>query len=129
MSNSDLPKNRAGGASRSPRQPDPEGQQHRTGERTSQFVVIAYDVVSDRRRNRIFKALKNHGRHVQYSVFECDLEQKTIRILQKRLARLINPAEDNIRFYYLDRDAVGKIEEMGRTRGPALERLARFVIL
>lgn len=94
-----------------------------------QFVVIAYDIVDDRRRNQIFKALKNHGRHVQYSVFECDLSLKVIASLQNKLARLINAEEDNIRFYYLDRDAIGKIEELGTPRGPSLERLAHFAIL
>jgi CRISPR-associated protein Cas2 len=32
--------------------------------------VVCYDVVDDRRRNRIFKLLKDYGRRVQYSVFE-----------------------------------------------------------
>ncbi len=93
------------------------------------FVVIAYDVVEDRRRDRIFKTLKNHGRHVQYSVFECELRREDFRNLQARLTRLIRPEEDNIRFYFLDRDAVTKIEEIGKARGPVQDRLAHFLIL
>lgn len=107
--------------------PDKEEGRFATG--GVRFVVIAYDVVDDRRRHRIFKALKNHGRHVQYSVFECDLDPKVIARLQKKLARLINAEEDNIRFYFLDRDAISRIQEIGRSRGPAMERLAHFVIL
>jgi CRISPR-associated protein Cas2 len=94
------------------------------------FVVIAYDVVEDRRRNRVFKALKNHGRHVQYSVFECDLRLPDFRRLKERLSRLIDLSEDNLRFYFLDRDAVEKIESVGRERDPALaDRTRRFLIV
>src|SRR5262245_458600 len=34
------------------------------------FVVISYDIADDKRRGRIFKALKNFGQWMQYSVFE-----------------------------------------------------------
>jgi CRISPR-associated protein Cas2 len=93
------------------------------------FVVITYDVGEDRRRNRIFKTLKNHGQHVQYSVFECELRREDFRNLQTRLSRLIKPGEDNIRFYFLDRDAVARIEEIGKSHKPAQDRLAHFLIL
>lgn len=93
------------------------------------FVVIAYDVVADRRRNRIFKTLKNHGRHVQFSVFECQLRRADYLRLRGKLERLINPVEDNVRFYFLDRDAVGRIEQVGVERGLTPAHNVRFVIL
>lgn len=93
------------------------------------FVVIAYDVVADRRRNRVFKTLKNHGRHVQFSVFECELRRDDLRRLQARLERLIEPAEDNIRFYFLDEAAVGRIVEIGQGRKGVKGRDVEFVIL
>ncbi len=93
------------------------------------FVVIAYDVISDKRRNQIFKTLKNHGRHVQYSVFECELRRQDFAKLKRQLARLIDPREDNIRFYFLDRDAVGKIEQLGVERSISPSPTARFLIL
>lgn len=37
------------------------------------FMVVAYDVPSDKRRTRLHKQLKNYGDPVQYSVFECNL--------------------------------------------------------
>lgn len=93
------------------------------------FIVIAYDVVEDRRRNRVFKALKNHGRHVQYSVFECDLRLQDFRRLREKLARLIDLSEDNLRFYFLDQDAVAKIESVGRERDLTADRTKRFLIV
>lgn len=93
------------------------------------YVVIAYDVPEDRRRNRICKMLKNHGRHVQYSVFECELRRRDYLRLRERLATLINPAEDNIRFYFLDQGAVARIEQVGKPRMPLPDRTVQFVIL
>jgi CRISPR-associated protein Cas2 len=93
------------------------------------FVVITYDVVADKRRNRIFKALKNHGRHVQYSVFECELRPPHFERLRAKLEKLINPAEDNIRFYFLDKAAIGKIEEIGHSYYPQPDRTAQFLIV
>lgn len=93
------------------------------------FVVIAYDVVEDRRRNRVFKALKNHGQHVQYSVFECELRLNDFRRLRNRLAALINHSEDNVRFYFLDRGAVERIESVGKSRGLTTDRTTRFLIV
>ena len=93
------------------------------------YIVVAYDVVQDRRRNRVMKLLKNHGRHVQYSVFECDLRAEDFRRMYEKLKRLVDPAEDNVRFYFLDRDAVAKIEELGQSRSLAPDRTTHFVIL
>jgi len=39
------------------------------------LIVISYDIADDKRRGRIFKALKNFGQWMQYSVFECELEK------------------------------------------------------
>jgi len=38
--------------------------------------VICYDVVEDKRRNQVFKALQGFGQNVQYSVFECELRAR-----------------------------------------------------
>ena len=97
--------------------------------RDATFVVIAYDVADDRRRVRVFKALKDYGQHVQFSVFECDLRRRDVRRLQARLLRLIDPAVDNIRFYYLDRAAVAEIESVGRERALSPDRSRTFWIV
>ena len=93
------------------------------------FVVIAYDVTDDRRRTRVFKALKDYGQHVQFSVFECDLRERDIQRLQTRLLPLIDPAEDNIRLYRLDRAAVAQIVSIGRERAASPDRSRTFLIV
>ncbi|HIP96765.1 MAG TPA: CRISPR-associated endonuclease Cas2, partial [Anaerolineae bacterium] len=40
------------------------------------FVVVAYDISNDRRRTKLHDTLLNFGTPVQYSVFECIVDQK-----------------------------------------------------
>ena len=39
------------------------------------MYLVCYDITSDRVRNKIVKTLEGYGRRVQYSVFECDLDE------------------------------------------------------
>ena len=55
-----------------------------------QFVLISYDISDDKRRSKIMKALEDHGKRVQYSVFECHLRSKELEQLKNRLAPLVN---------------------------------------
>jgi len=77
------------------------------------FVLISYDIPDDRRRTKVMKALKNYGRHVQYSVFECELKPEAYQALRARLDPLIAVKEDNVRYYFFDEDAIRKIESVG----------------
>lgn len=77
------------------------------------FVVVSYDITDDKRRTKIMKTLKNFGRHVQFSVFECELDKAAYDRLRGKLDKLVVPKEDNVRFYFFDEDAIGKIETIG----------------
>lgn len=59
------------------------------------------------------KTLENYGAHVQYSVFECDLKEQHYKRMRERVKNLIAPKEDSVRFYFLDEDAVKKIQVEG----------------
>ena len=63
------------------------------------------------------KALKDFGQHVQYSVFECELKETDYRRLRQRLKKLINPRQDNIRFYVLSQEDLKKRRVCGVERG------------
>jgi CRISPR-associated protein Cas2 len=79
------------------------------------FVVIAYDIASDRRRMRTHALLLRYGNPVQESLFECDLSPADLRALRRELARVIRPAADKVRVYCLCRDcAAGVEDESGR---------------
>jgi len=72
------------------------------GNLKSMLYVIAYDIPDDGTRALIAAELENWGHRVQYSVFECDLDDRRIIELKERLARLIS-ARDSIRIYALCR--------------------------
>ncbi|MAX23380.1 MAG: CRISPR-associated endonuclease Cas2 [Phycisphaeraceae bacterium] len=58
--------------------------------------VITYDVSDDKRRNRIFKTLYDHGDHVQFSVFVCQLTKRERVDLMAKLTHIVNHKEDQI---------------------------------
>lgn len=65
------------------------------------FYLICYDIISDRRRDRVSRLLEGYGLRIQKSVFECVLTTDQYELLQQRLQtkRYLNPQEDQIRFY------------------------------
>ena len=61
------------------------------------YLVISYDIQSDRRRTKIHKALKNYGAWIQYSVFECHISKKEYDALRQQLDPLIDVEETDPR--------------------------------
>lgn len=78
--------------------------------------VICYDVTDDKRRRRIVEVLKDHGHRVQYSVFECTIDEKTLLKLRYRLQRL-RGAGDSIMIYPLCAKCMGNVIVIGQARG------------
>ena len=70
------------------------------------LVVVVYDIPHDRRRDRLATFLEGHGRRVQESVFECFLSLQEMQALHLKVKRQVEPAEDNVRFYWVPVDAV-----------------------
>lgn len=77
------------------------------------FVVISYDLSDDKRRTKIHKALKAYGERIQYSIFECSLDNTLYAKLKARLNPLIDADEDSIRFYHLCESCKSKVERIG----------------
>lgn len=78
------------------------------------LTVISYDIKSDSRRTKMYKALKDYGDWVQYSVFECDLKEQELLKLRHRLDNLLDrEAGDSIRYYPLCAECRRKIERDG----------------
>lgn len=66
----------------------------------SRFWMVAYDIDDDNIRRRVFNILKNYGIRVQYSVFECRLNDNQFAALRIQLTELLEP-EDSLRWYPL----------------------------
>jgi len=80
-------------------------------------VLIAYDVASDRRRTKISRILAEYGERIQYSVFECQLNQDGLDAVRNRLAAVANARRDRVHFYPVCKACFGRAE----TIGPAYE--------
>lgn len=74
------------------------------------FYVISYDIPDGRRRNQLAKTLKGFDTRVQYSVFEAHLSRTQYEELKRAVVRVIDPAEDSVRYYALCGACVGRIE-------------------
>ena len=75
------------------------------------FVVVAYDIEDDKRRLRLHKTLKNFGTPVQYSIFECILEEVQLRRMKESVQKLIKEdTRDRVRYYYLCEGCRKRIE-------------------
>ncbi len=67
----------------------------------SAFYVICFDVHDPKRLRKIANQMKNFAARVQRSVFECQLESDQLQELKQRLAVLLEPTEDQVRYYHL----------------------------
>ncbi|HEC32104.1 MAG: CRISPR-associated endonuclease Cas2 [Deltaproteobacteria bacterium] len=73
------------------------------------YVMVSYDVVEDKKRNRLFKYLKDFGVPVQKSVFECDLSPEQLDRMVKGVERIIDLKSDKVRYYPLCKQCVGRV--------------------
>jgi CRISPR-associated protein Cas2 len=76
--------------------------------------VVAYDIVQDRRRNKVMNTLKNFGLRAQYSVFECELTAHRADQLWQQLSSLIDPRRDRIHMYPLCDACFFRSQSLGR---------------
>ena len=77
--------------------------------------LVCYDISNDKRLRKVFKTCRNYGDHLQYSVFECDLNEIEMVNLERELGEIINHIEDQVLFV-----ALGPAESRG-------ERIIRAV--
>ena len=77
------------------------------------FVLISYDIVDNKRRSHVFKYLKDYGRSIQKSVFECNIEPDIYSRIKKEVKRLVDEKKDRVRFYRLCQGCMNKIEITG----------------
>ncbi len=61
-------------------------------------MLVAYDIVDNRRRDRVAVALQEHGERLQYSVFLVDGRPATFIRLRAALLALIDPTVDTVMF-------------------------------
>ena len=62
--------------------------------------LITYDISDDDSRQKVHNVLKDYGKRVQYSVFECHLSDEQLSLLRARLLEEIG-STDSLRWYPL----------------------------
>jgi len=67
----------------------------------SRWWVVSYDIADDARRRRIAEILEGYGQRVQWSVFECSLEDAQLEALRAPLREELDGAVDSLRCYPL----------------------------
>jgi len=82
------------------------------------LVLVTYDVSTQdpggaKRLRKVAKVCTNYGQRVQNSVFECIVDYSQSKLLKDELLKLIDKAQDSIRFYYLGNKYHNKIEHFG----------------
>ena len=63
------------------------------------YLLVIYDIVSNKRRNAFAKTMNGYGFRVQKSAFEALIEENLFQKLRKEIPKLIEPTEDSVRIY------------------------------
>jgi CRISPR-associated protein Cas2 len=68
------------------------------GSAMRKIYLVTYDIRDDKRLRKVFKTMRNWGDHLQYSVFECQLNPVDLLKLKAALKEIINAAHDQVLF-------------------------------
>jgi CRISPR-associated protein Cas2 len=90
------------------------------------FVMVAYDITDDGRRRTVQRVLEAYGERVQFSVFECHIDETQLRSLKAEIDRHLEPQMDQVRWYCLCRGCAGAVEQDGN--GPVSEDPSYVVV-
>jgi CRISPR-associated protein Cas2 len=81
-------------------------------------LLVTYDVNTLTKRGRarlrkVAKICQGYGQRVQFSVFECTVNEAQRETLRARLLDVIKPAEDSLRIYTLRGSCADVVEALG----------------
>ena len=65
------------------------------------YLLVIYDIVSNKRRNAFAKTMNGYGFRVQKSAFEAMVTKALYRKLLKEIPMMIDATEDSVRVYKL----------------------------
>ncbi|AYW46551.1 CRISPR-associated endonuclease Cas2 [Tetragenococcus koreensis] len=82
------------------------------------MILVTYDVNTETKQGRkrlrhVANLCVDYGQRVQNSVFECSVVPAEFVELKGKLADIINPELDSIRFYLLGKNWQNRVEQMG----------------
>ena len=74
--------------------------------------LITYDIENNKRRKKVSDELEAYGYRVNFSVFECELNQTKFKKLKTKLEELVNKKTDSLRFYHICENCTYKSFEL-----------------
>lgn len=66
------------------------------------LTLVAYDITDPKRLHRVAKVCENYGVRVQYSIFECHLDEDEFTDFWLKLLEEIDEDEDRLVAYKID---------------------------
>jgi CRISPR-associated protein Cas2 len=79
----------------------------------SSLWLIAYDIADPSRLRDVARALEDHGRRLQQSVFLCEQDTTDLGALRTRLLGLMEPDVDRLAVLPICRTCRGALEQHG----------------
>ena len=76
--------------------------------------IVSYDIPDTKRRTKLAKILEDFGDRVQYSVFECLLDNEHFNRMMARIKRAIKETEDSVRIYSICASCEKTIQIIGQ---------------
>ena len=77
------------------------------------LTVVAYDVADPKRLAKVASICEDYGVRVQYSIFECRLDQETFNDLWLEILEVIDEDEDRVVAYKIDARCAKETETAG----------------
>jgi CRISPR-associated protein Cas2 len=92
---------------------------------TKLFLLVAYDIAADRRRQKIAQVLEKYGSRVNFSVFECLVSVTDSKKMVQELTGLMKAGKDTILVYTLCKPCVNKRLSLGN--GPVVKKVVNML--
>lgn len=82
-------------------------------------ILVSYDIQTEdaagkRRLRRVATVCERFGQRVQYSVFECIVNDKQLMLLMHQLEQEIDPQRDSLRIYRLQEPRQRHLTVLGK---------------
>jgi len=74
--------------------------------------LICFDISDNKARRRVVKIIEGYGFRIQYSVFECLVSRKQIRLIQHNIGKLIAESDRVLYYPICGKDILHRYAEM-----------------
>ena len=78
--------------------------------------LIVYDIANPRRLAKVARICEDYGLRVEYSVFECNLNEELFARFWKKLEAVVQPTEDRLIAYRICMSCAERIQSIGVVR-------------